>query len=1242
MAGINFTDINGCLGANEEVLYTNAVNITSQPWDTGGFIQMGNRANADATPTSWSPTNTALKTSGYWDGLFPWIVIYSGDNVAHTGTNTRVEVSNFRCLVYSKIQNAWVDLTSNDTRLPTSEINFNYILGTATGTADKRVEANGNISYKLDSSRRPIKAYLDPKRIYGSDVGGIMISCDAKLILDNIAGVDDITANTTRLLISCGADLRPTTTTAEADFTPAKSPVVMGSRYRLVSGTNKTFFAVPINPPVPDSLNITSVYYGTGARQYFSYEWFERNYPKVFFNRTPLNDAELYAPLTNSLLLARGTGSYTFTRATEASLFNENNKLITVPSNCARFAGARFVRNLLSRSEGFDQTGWTKTNVTPTPGYADHLGGTKARLMTVGTSIANTCTTTSAGAFAVQTGAEYCFSFYIKSGNWDQFCINCQITGKDVKQWFSLSGGIAATTSSGGWTNLGASLTSVGNGWYRIQLSIRGDIVAGQANIQSVIRAVSTVTSPLNYGTVGGATYYVAFAQGEWIERKANKVASEYVSNGEDASPYHGAGVDGSKYFTTKEDGLPILEDVMLGYQYQAANRTNDVLWCKDFTNAAWVKTTMNAFLDQVGIAGIAGQASSLTATAAAAKVLQPFTKAAAARTFSVYIKRLTGTGAIAITRDGGTNWTTITGLINSSTFTKVSIEAHSVLNPSVGIRISTSGDSIAVDYAQDEDGTTASEPIYTTTVAVTRNAEVLTYPNTNFNDTEGSILATVTKPNWSKNNGTVVGSATTGMLTAGSVNGVVGQDGINTANPPSQNYSGTGGGSTPSVNIAVGHYWAAYSTSLIISSGISPSAWTSIKNEIRDNVGLLGVQLRWCWADLENAAGTAYDFSSIQGRLDELAAISGKVGRLCMMFEHKGDIPTYLKNSTYDGGLWDYNGGIGATPEGTNLCYWNVPLRNRLALLANALGTYLNNQANFETFTTQESSFASAPLGTTGANYSETGYIDGLLQFTLAMKAAMPDKVVRMSLNFPGSQVARILPTVLASKLSLSFPNVMPDHSGFESHQAGLGGVGIYPVARTNKNIIGVWPEVQRPDYMYTNLTWKPQYTNGWKETEPNMGVPPSGGHKPTIPEKFDYIKTNFNPRGIIWTRAVDVSQLNGIQHYQDVLNYINLPVNDVPGWGLDTSLPSIYQTSTAEGTLKMALTWNEGKMHLNVQGSPVGSDATYKGSFDLANVGIGVAGAGFVKKVYIWKNVLSDDEKRQVTSKRGINTHF
>ena len=167
---------------------------------------------------------------------------------------------------------------------------------------------------------------------------------------------------------------------------------------------------------------------------------------------------------------------------------------------------------------------------------------------------------------------------------------------------------------------------------------------------------------------------------------------------------------------------------------------TNVAIQNRDLTNAAWVKVTATAALDQTGIDGAANSASSLLATAGKATTLQTVVHVSSTDTYSVYLKRLTGTGEIDLSLDG-TTWTAATSSIctlgNGSGATasallttawvRCTITQATVVNPAFGIRIVTNGDKIAVDYNQVEVLGFATSPIATTTVAVARNADSAT-----------------------------------------------------------------------------------------------------------------------------------------------------------------------------------------------------------------------------------------------------------------------------------------------------------------------------------------------------------------------------------------------------------------------------------------------------------------------------------------------------------------------------------
>ena len=149
--------------------------------------------------------------------------------------------------------------------------------------------------------------------------------------------------------------------------------------------------------------------------------------------------------------------------------------------------------------------------------------------------------------------------------------------------------------------------------------------------------------------------------------------------------------------------------------------RTNLCLYSDDFTNAAWVKSNLTAAKTATGPDGVANSASTLTATAANATALQAITSTSAARITSMFVKRRTGTGAVEMTQDNGSTWTAVTV---TASWTRVSISSTTLTNPTVGVRIVTSGDAIDVALFQHELGAFITSPIPTVASQVTRAAD--------------------------------------------------------------------------------------------------------------------------------------------------------------------------------------------------------------------------------------------------------------------------------------------------------------------------------------------------------------------------------------------------------------------------------------------------------------------------------------------------------------------------------------
>jgi len=168
--------------------------------------------------------------------------------------------------------------------------------------------------------------------------------------------------------------------------------------------------------------------------------------------------------------------------------------------------------------------------------------------------------------------------------------------------------------------------------------------------------------------------------------------------------------------------------------------RTNRILWCRDATQTQWVKTNVTAAKDQTGVDGVANAASSLTATANDGTCIQTITLASGSRTNSVYLTRLIGTGNVQVSLDGST-WSTVD--LSASEWRRIVISA-TVTNPTVGIKLATSGDAVAMDYGQVEDGLFATTPILTTVATATRAQDLATMSGQNFDTWFSQKVGTV------------------------------------------------------------------------------------------------------------------------------------------------------------------------------------------------------------------------------------------------------------------------------------------------------------------------------------------------------------------------------------------------------------------------------------------------------------------------------------------------------------------
>lgn len=155
------------------------------------------------------------------------------------------------------------------------------------------------------------------------------------------------------------------------------------------------------------------------------------------------------------------------------------------------------------------------------------------------------------------------------------------------------------------------------------------------------------------------------------------------------------------------------------------AGHTNYCLWNRDLTNAAWTKTNVTAVHTAVGIDGSPNSATQITASAAGGTVTQALT-APSGCYLQLYIKRVTGSGAISYTLDGAA-WTQLPAVNNTSTWQAIGNLTTGGVNPTIGLKIASNGDSFIVDCVGMMDLATAF-PVATTTITVTVGADTPTY----------------------------------------------------------------------------------------------------------------------------------------------------------------------------------------------------------------------------------------------------------------------------------------------------------------------------------------------------------------------------------------------------------------------------------------------------------------------------------------------------------------------------------
>lgn len=484
------------------------------------------------------------------------------------------------------------------------------------------------------------------------------------------------------------------------------------------------------------------------------------------------NQFAFFAPLTSSIVLARGTGSPTFTRATVATVDDWESRTYSVISGEVRFKGARRVQNLVNtKSEDWTNAAWTKTIGTVTATTLTSTGANQTVIMAVGA-----------------TGTFDCVMRIRMS----------RITGV---------GNIDLTLDGGAtWTTVVLTATA----------QVFSISQAAVATPKPGIRIV-TATDAINADQV----------QLENTLGHSNTNPSEYVSVGVLSAPYNGANVDAVRYLevqngntvaanvVTEANGTAILPTTLLGYLPEQAS-TNLCLQSENFgtTWAAVGTPTRVAANDRCGTvvldligddsaAALEGYTQTVTFTGNAVKAVSIYIKAGTSTSTAIRLRDTTApadrllvvlawaggmptptatTGTVLGTDALGNSVYRVRMLTTSVTATNVnSLQVYPATD--AALSVANTGTVNAGGVQAEDQAIRCTSYLPTTTGTVARAVDILSYQNaSNLSDTAGTCYAEAKTDYFVSTQ--VVGTGTAGasyLLQLNSATVIAVKDGTNT-----------------------------------------------------------------------------------------------------------------------------------------------------------------------------------------------------------------------------------------------------------------------------------------------------------------------------------------------------------------------------------------------------------------------------------------------------------------------------
>jgi hypothetical protein len=237
----------------------------SEPTNVAGQIyndMIGlNEGNPQGVPANWSfaigPGLTMGNNAQGWNAIEAWGAVYVPVQ-GNLATNTRVNIRNMETYFLSRSTNTWLLL--QNTSQPDGANYLENFSNDSNVPADIRTEPDGTVSAK------PGNGYVfhfypsDRASINPNDIGGIVVTIQARLIMDNPAEADD--RSIAKYLVGAGADYYPALTggwPGNASFNPGVGngkEKYAGTQWRSFSMTTCTLDQLIANPPPVDFTGI--------------------------------------------------------------------------------------------------------------------------------------------------------------------------------------------------------------------------------------------------------------------------------------------------------------------------------------------------------------------------------------------------------------------------------------------------------------------------------------------------------------------------------------------------------------------------------------------------------------------------------------------------------------------------------------------------------------------------------------------------------------------------------------------------------------------------------------------------------------------------------------------------------------------------------------------------------------------------------------------------------------------------